>query len=88
MVFNVRDLIVSILLIKVKSGTYKYIDYKSRDKIVLDIRKDFDNYKSLLVKNVKLFEEDINDDNMFRISKLTIVMLLLLALGVLLGVIL
>ena len=88
LVFNVRDLIVSILLIKVKSGTYKYIDYKSRDKIVLDIRKDFDNYKSLLVKDVKLFEEDINDDNMFRISKLTIVMLLLLALGVLLGVIL
>ena len=88
LVFNVRDLIVSILLIKVKSGTYKYIDYKSRDKIVLDIRKDFDNYKSLLVKDVKLFEEDINDDNMFRISKLTVVMLLLLVLGVLVGVIL
>lgn len=87
-VFNIRDLIVGLLLMRIKTGSYKYIDYKSRDKIVLDIRKDFDGYKNLLVKDVKLFEEEISDDNMFRLSKLTVLMLLLLIVGVVIGVIL
>ena len=51
--FNVRDIFMFLLLNKIKNGTYKYVDYKDRNNIVLDIRKDFDNYKSLLVKKVK-----------------------------------
>ena len=90
LVFNVRDIIMVIVLLSIGNKVFKYTDYKKRNQFVLTIRKDFNIYRNILVKSIKCIDEDeyVNEDNLFVISRVSILIILLLIVCTVVGVIL
>lgn len=86
-VANVRDIVMIIILLSMKVGAYKCKDGSNRNNILLKIRKDFDSYKNIFVKEVKMIDEEefLNEDALI-ISKTSLIIMLLLIIGVVVGV--
>ena len=86
-VANVRDIVMIIILLSMKVGAYKYKDGLNRNNILLKIRKDFNCYKNIFVKKVKMIdeEESLNEDALI-ISKTSLIIILLFIIGVVVGV--
>ena len=87
-VANVRDIVMIIILLSMKVGAYKYKDGSNRNNILLKIRKDFDCYKNIFVKEVKMMDEkeSLNEDALI-ISKTSLIIMLLMIIGVVVGVV-
>lgn len=90
LLFNVRDIVLLIVLITIKNKVYKYTDYKKRNQFVLEIRKDFDLYKNIFIKTIKCIDEDeyVNENNVFVISRISLLLVFLLIIVTVLGVVL
>ena len=89
-VFNVRDIVLLIVLLTIKNKVYKYTDYKNKNQFVLEIRKDFNIYKNLFIKSIKCIDEDEcdNEDNIFVVSRVSLLVIALLIVGTIVGVVL
>lgn len=89
-VFNVRDIVLLIVLFTIKNKVYKYTDYKNRNQFVLEIRKDFNIYKNLFIKSIKCIDEDkyVIEDNIFVVSRVSLLVISLLIVGTIVGVVL
>lgn len=84
--FNVRDVIMFIMILSLNTKVIKYEDENSKDKVVLELRKDFSNYKNILIKNVTKLEDYDNDDSLFVISKWSVLIIILFIIFILIGV--
>lgn len=84
--FNIRDVIMFIMILSLKTKVIKYEDEKSKDKVVLELRKDFSNYKNILIKKITKLEEFLNDDSLLVISKWSVFMVVLFIVFILIGV--
>lgn len=84
--FNVRDVIMFIMILSLNTKVLKYEDEKSKDKVVLELRKDFSNYKNVLIKKVTKLEEYENDDSLLVISKWSVLIVILFIIFILIGV--
>ena len=89
-VFNVRDIVLLVVLLTIKNKVYKYTDYKNKNQFVLEIRKDFNIYKNLFIKSIKCIDDDEcdNEDNIFVVSRVSLLVIALLIVGTIVGVVL
>lgn len=87
-VANVRDIVMIIILLSMKVGAYKYKDGLNRNNILLNIRKDFNGYKNIFIKEVKLIDDnDHSNEDALIISKTSLIIILLIIIGVIVGVV-
>ena len=84
--FNVRDVIMFIMILSLNTKVLKYEDDINKDKVVLELRKDFSNYKNVLIKKVTKLEDYDNDDSLFVISKWSVLIIILFIIFILIGV--
>jgi len=84
--FNVRDVIMFIMILSLNTKVLKYEDDINKDKVVLELRKDFSNYKNVLIKKVTKLEDYDNDDSLFVISKWSVLIVILFIIFILIGV--
>lgn len=85
-IFNVRDVIMFIMILSLNTKVIKYEDDINKDKVVLELRKDFSNYKNVLIKKVTKLEDYDNDDSLFVISKWSVLIIILFIIFILIGV--
>lgn len=90
-IFNIKDVFIFILLMVLNTGYFKYREVSDRNKFVLALRKDFDNNKNILIKEVTEIDDDSEEykinDEYITISKVTLIFLIVLIVLTVLGVI-
>jgi len=74
------------MILSLKTRVLKYEDADSKDKVVIELRKDFTDYKNIFIKKVTKLEEYENDSSILVISKLSLFMLIIFIVFVLIGV--
>ena len=75
-----------IMILSLNTKVLKYEDDINKDKVVLELRKDFSNYKNVLIKKVTKLEDYDNDDSLFVISKWSVLIIILFIIFILIGV--
>lgn len=84
--FNVRDIVMFIMILSLGVKVLKHEDGESKDQVVIELRKDFTDYKSILIKKVEMLEEYDNDSSLLVISKWSVLIILLFIIFILIGV--
>lgn len=83
---NVRDFIIFFMLLSLKVRVMKYKDGNNKNEVVLELRKDFTNYKNIFIKKVTKLDEYESDSSLFVISECSVLIIVLFLIFILIGV--